>query len=392
MFRVLTAALVLMTATVARAERVKQLADVKGARVNQLVGYGIVAGLAGTGDDASTGLSGPSIVIMLQRLGVHIDATQLRLRNVAAVMVTADLPPNSGAGSAIDVTVSSIGSAKSLEGGTLLATPMKGADLKVYAIAQGPMSVGGFLVSGGSGSKVTKNHTTVGRIPNGARIEREVQIQREDDHIELALRTPDFTTAVRMAGVIDGMVQTRMPQAGLAPDAEPAPEGTPAAAPEAVAAKQRLAWARDAGTIIVLIPPEDRQRLPELIAVIESLDVEADIPTRVIINERTGTVVLGDGVKLLPVAIAHGGLTVQINEAPQVSQPGAFSKGETVVVPRTDIKATDIGGQLHAVEAGTSLGSVVQALNALGVTPRDLVAIIQALKSAGALRAEVVLQ
>ena len=380
MSRFALAICVLMSATAAKAERVKGLADVKGARVNQLVGYGIVAGLAGTGDDASTGLSGPSIVVMLQRLGVRIDQTQLRLRNVAAVMVTADLPPNAGAGSAIDVTVSSIGSAKSLEGGTLLATPLKGADLKVYAIAQGPMSVGGFLVQGGSGSKVTKNHTTVGRIPNGARVEREVQIQREDDHIELALRAPDFTTAVRLAKTVDEMMQQRMPPA----TEPPAGEATPAA--------PRLAWARDAGTIIVLVPPEDRERLPELISTIEALDVQADIPTRVIINERTGTVVLGDGVRLLPVAIAHGGLTVQINEAPQVSQPGPFSKGETVVVPRTDIKATDIGGQLHAVSEGTSLGQVVSALSALGVTPRDLVAIIQALKAAGALRAEVVLQ
>ncbi len=380
MFRFVLAICVLMSATVARAERVKGLADVKGARVNQLVGYGIVAGLAGTGDDASTGLSGPSIVVMLQRLGVRIDQTQLRLRNVAAVMVTADLPPNAGAGSAIDVTVSSIGSAKSLEGGTLLATPLKGADLKVYAIAQGPMSVGGFLVQGGSGSKVTKNHTTVGRIPNGARVEREILIQREDDHIELALRAPDFTTAVRLAKTVDEMMQQRMP-----PAVEPA-------AGEATPAAPRMAWARDAGTIIVLVPPPDRERLPELISTIEALDVQADIPTRVIINERTGTVVLGDGVRLMPVAIAHGGLTVQINEAPQVSQPGPFSKGETVVVPRTDIKATDVGGQLHAISEGTSLGQVVQALNALGVTPRDLVAIIQALKAAGALRAEVVLQ
>ncbi len=387
MFRLIAALCVFTWAGVAHAERVKGLADVKGARVNQLVGYGIVAGLAGTGDDMSTGLSGPSIVIMLQRLGVHIDATQLRLRNVAAVMVTADLPPNAGAGSAIDVTVSSIGSAKSLEGGTLLATPLKGADLKVYAIAQGPLSVGGFLVQGGSGSKVTKNHTTVGRIPNGARIEREIPIQRDGDHIELALRSPDFTTAVRMAKTIDTMMQERMPQMGEPVEA-PA-EGAPV--PPAPAAA-RLAWARDAGTIIVLVPPPDRERLPELIATIEALDVEADVPTRVIINERTGTVVLGEGVRLLPVAIAHGGLTVQINEAPQVSQPGPFSKGETVVVPRTDIKATDVGGQLHAVEASTSLGNVVSALNALGVTPRDLVAIIQALKAAGALRAEVVLQ
>ena len=386
MVRLVAACCILMSASVAHAERVKGLADVKGARVNQLVGYGIVAGLAGTGDDASTGLSGPSIVVMLQRLGVRIDQTQLRLRNVAAVMVTADLPPNAGAGSAIDVTVSSIGSAKSLEGGTLLATPLKGADLKVYAIAQGPMSVGGFLVQGGSGSKVTKNHTTVGRIPNGARVEREVQIQRDDDHIELALRAPDFTTAVRLAKAVDAMMQQRLPPAVTEAPATDAPptEDAPAA--------PRMAWARDAGTIIVLVPPEDRERLPELISTIEALDVQADVPTRVIINERTGTVVLGDGVRLLPVAIAHGGLTVQINEAPQVSQPGAFAKGETVVVPRTDIKATDIGGQLHAVSEGTSLGQVVSALNALGVTPRDLVAIIQALKAAGALRAEVVLQ
>lgn len=388
MRKLLLIALTLLTASTARAERVKQLADVKGARNNQLVGYGIVAGLAGTGDDYSAGLAGPSIQIMLQRLGVHIEASQLRLRNVAAVMVTADLPPNAGAGTAIDVTISSIGSAKSLEGGTLIATPLKGADLKVYALAQGPISVGGFLVTGYSGSRVGKNHTTVARIPNGARVEREIEQRPEADIIELALRVPDFTTAVRIAEKTNALVTERGGVTGAAEDAQvqAAAEGAKEE-PKDV----RNSWARDAGTVMVRIPDKDRRHLPDLMAAIESLDVEADVVAKVIINERTGTVVLGDTVKLHSVAIAHGGLTLQVTETPMVSQPGAFSMGNTVTVPRTQITATDVKGTLHEMKASTTLGDVVQALNSLGVTPRDLVAIVQALKASGALRAEVVL-
>lgn len=385
----LVALLVLGVAPSAQAERVKQLADVKGARTNTLVGYGIVAGLAGTGDDYSAGLAGPSIQIMLQRLGVHIEASQLRLRNVAAVMVTAELPPNAGAGSAIDITVSSIGSAKSLEGGTLLATPLKGADLKVYALAQGPISVGGFLVAGFSGSRVGKNHTTVGRVPSGARVEREIELRQEADIIELALRVPDFTTSVRIAEKANALVQERGGVTGAQQDAQEkaAAEGDKKEGPK----DERNAWARDAGTVMVRIPDKDRGHLPDLMAAIEGLDVEADVVAKVIINERTGTVVLGDQVKLRAVAIAHGGLTLQVTETPMVSQPSAFSLGQTAVVPRTQISATDVKGQLHEMKASTTLGDVVQALNSLGVTPRDLVAIVQALKASGALRAEVVL-
>ena len=355
----------------AQAEMLKDLADVRGARANQIVGYGLVVGLQGTGDGSDVNLNQQSIINMLRRLGTHVDGRRLRLRNVAAVVVTAELPPFIAAGQKIDVTVSSIGSATSLQGGTLLPTPLKGADLNVYAVAQGPLSVGGFLAGEAAGTRITKNHTTVGRVPDGALIEREVPVELRGRQIEITLRSPDFTTAVRIAAGISNRIGTVVATATSA---------------------QSAARARDAGTVLVDVPESYDGRLPELIAALESVEVTPAKAARVVINERTGTVVLGDKVELSPVAIAHGGLTLEVRKLAMPSQPGAFSSGETVVVENTTVKANEREGTLKDVGGGASLSDVVKALNALGVTPRDLVAILQALKSSGALHAQLVIQ
>ena len=355
----------------AQAEMLKDLADVRGARANQIVGYGLVVGLQGTGDGSDVNLNQQSIINMLRRLGTHVDGRRLRLRNVAAVVVTAELPPFIAAGQKIDVTVSSIGSATSLQGGTLLPTPLKGADLNVYAVAQGPLSVGGFLAGEAAGTRITKNHTTVGRVPDGALIEREVPVELRGRQIEITLRSPDFTTAVRIAAGISNRIGTVVATATSA---------------------QSAARARDAGTVLVDVPESYDGRLPELIAALESVEVTPAKAARVVINERTGTVVLGDKVELSPVAIAHGGLTLEVRKLAMPSQPGAFSSGETVVVENTTVKANEREGTVEELGGDASLSDVVKALNALGVTPRDLVAILQALKSSGALHAQLVIQ
>lgn len=354
----------LLVSSTGRAERLKDLADLRGARANQLVGYGLVVGLAGTGDDQQAKFSAQSVVTMLKRLGAHVDDENLRLRNVAAVIVTTDLPAYTAAGHRIDVTVSSVGNATSLEGGTLLASPLKGADGKTYAVAQGPLSVGGYLASGKSGSRTQKNHTTVARVPGGALVEREVVAEAFGEELEITLRTPDFTNAVSIAEAIT----------------------------KALGATEPAADARDAGRVVVKVPEAFRDKVPMLMAKLEAVEITPDRVARVVINERTGTVVLGDRVKLAPVAIAHGGLTLEVKEQAQVSQPGAFSRGRTAVVQRTDISAKEGGAELRELAGGASLGDVVKALNALGVTPRDLVAILQALKASGALNAELEIQ
>lgn len=425
----------LLMSTAAYAERLKDLADLEGVRPNQLVGYGIVVGLAGTGDDASGAVGIQSLLTMLKRLGANIDAGRLKMPNVAAVAVTAELPAYSQPGQKLDVTVSSLGSAASLQGGMLIATPLKGADLNVYAVAQGPVSIGGFVAGGATGTRVEKNHATVGRIPGGALVERAVPINLRGAEIRINLRRPDFTTAVRIAEAIDGHLQpkpvgTATPDAGddeadakgkkkrrkkgskdkkkkstkdkdtqtsetalAASDAEgdQAPQEKDA---EAVAQEKPPAFARalTGGTVLVRIPEQYNRRLPELMATLEGLMIIPDLPTTVVVNERTGTVVLGEGVRISPVAIAHGGLTVEVSESFGVSQPGAFSSGETAVVPSSRVAARESHAYLHQLSAGASLAQVISALNALGVSPRDLVAILQTLKSSGALRAELVIQ
>ncbi len=387
----------MLFASQASADRLKELADLDGARANQLVGYGLVVGLAGTGDDASAPFSAESIVTMLERMGTQIDASRLRLRNVAGVMVTAELPAFVRPGQSIDVTVSSIGTAKSLEGGTLIMTPLKGPDMQVYAVAQGALSIGGFSASGASGSSVAKGHPTVARVPNGALVEREVPVDLMRPELHITLRTPDFTTAIRIADKIQAKLAGRL-------DKKEDPKGKKGKKGKDDGAKGEAAGAneesfvttRDAGTIVVRVPERYGERIPMLMAELEALEVTPDDPVRVVINERTGTVVLGSGVRLSAVAIAHGGLTVEIQESSNVSQPNAGlyggGAGNTVVTPETAISVTEGGGQLHTLTPGASLSEVVRALNAIGVTPRDLVAIMQALKAAGALHAELDIQ
>jgi flagellar P-ring protein FlgI len=344
----------------ASASRLKELVNIEGHRSNPLTGFGIVVGLNGTGDDARSPVVRRSLAKMLKRLGVTVDAAEIKARNVAAVVVTAELPAFSRAGSRMDVLVSSMGAAKSLEGGTLIATPLKGANMETYALAQGPISTGGFVVQGGSGSSARKNHVTVARLPGGAVVERDAPGLAPTGRIVLQLKQPDFTTATRIAEAIDAALGA----------------GT--------------ARVRDPGAVTVLVGPSWRRRPVQLVATLEALQATPDAPARVVVDERTGTVVVGANVSLGPAAIASGGLEVEISESQEVSQPDTLSEaGKTVVTPKTEIKVTEKEGSLHLVSDAATVADVAAALNALGVKPRDLVSILQALKAAGALTAEL---
>ncbi|MDW8103870.1 MAG: flagellar basal body P-ring protein FlgI [Armatimonadota bacterium] len=342
--------------------RLKDIAQVHGARGNQLIGYGLVVGLEGTGDSKGTLFTTQSVANMLQRFGITVPAGQMKVKNIAAVMVTADLPPFAREGSRIDVTVSSIGDARSLQGGTLLQTPLMGADGNVYAVAQGAISVGGFGAASG-GSSQQKNHLTVGRIPAGAIVEREVPARVvRDDSILITLNTPDFTTAARVASAI----RQKFPQT--------------------------LPRALDASTVRVELSGEEREDVVTLIAALQEITVQPDTPARVILNERTGTVVLGGNVTLSPAAVAHGNLTIRIDAKPQVSQPAPLSGGSTVTTTRRDVRVTEQAERLVALPEAVTVEQLVKALNLLGVSPRDLMSILQALRAAGALHAEVEVQ
>jgi flagellar P-ring protein FlgI len=370
MRRLLIAISLLATTSAASAARLKDLASVRGIRSNQLIGYGLVVGLTGTGDDQQVYFTLRSVQLMLRRLGVQaaqdlvFDLRNLRLRNTAAVMVTAELPPFARTGTRLDVTVSSLGNASSLQGGTLLMTPLQGVDLKVYALGQGPLSVGGFSVGGRSGSQMTKGQTTVGRVPSGAIVEREVPSRFVvKDQMVIALHRPDFTTASRLAAAINKDLGK-----GAARSTDPA-------------------------TVLVKVPRAYSGRTVELASRVELLQVTPDIPAQVIVNERTGTVIVGQEVQLTPVAITHGSLTLEVSERFRVSQPTApLGRGRTAVVPETQLRASEGGGELKLLPGGANLADVVKALNALGATPRDMIAILQALQTAGALPAKVVVQ
>lgn len=342
------------------AARIKDLADIKGVRDNQLVGYGLVVGLDGTGDGKKSLFTVQSMVSMLEKMGISVNAGDIAVSNVAAVMVTAKLPPFAKTGSRIDALVNSIGDAKNLQGGTLLMTPLKAANGQVYAVAQGPVNTGGFSASG-SGGSVQKNFPTVGRVIGGALVEREVDINlnsRKD--LTLSLRQPDFTTVTRMTDAINALFY------------------------------DHIAAAQDAGTVQVKVPMAYLGNIVGLVAMIEKLEVVPDLTARVVINERTGTVVMGEDVRISTIAIAHGNLSIVIKESPQVSQPLPFSEnGETVVTPDTAINVEEQENQLVLLPAGASIGEVVNAMNALGVSPRDLIAIFQAIKAAGALQADL---
>lgn len=350
-------------ASTAGTTRIKDVVDFEGVRDNLLVGYGLVVGLNGTGDGLSNSpFTEQSIIGMLDRLGVNIRDEQLKTKNIAAVMVTATLPPFSNQGSRIDVTVSAMGDAKSLLGGTLLVTPLMGADSQVYAVAQGPVSVSGFS-AGGDAASVTQNIPTGGRIAGGAIVEREIPFKLADmQSLRLALRNPDFTTARRIAGAINGHL-------GYA-----------------------AANAENPSSVEVKVPPGYQAGVVNLMTDIEQLRITPDQVARVVIDEKSGVIVMGKDVRISTVALAQGNLTIRITETPQVSQPQPFAEGgETVVVPRTDIAVdTDAERNMTVLTGeGVSLQELVENLNALGVGPRDIISILQSIKAAGALQAEI---
>jgi flagellar P-ring protein precursor FlgI len=352
--------------TCAAATRIKDITDVKGIRVNQLVGYGLVVGLNGTGDSLRNApFTEQSIQAMLDRMGVNIRGAQHepRTRNTAAVMVTAELPPFATKGSRFDVVVSSIGDAKSLEGGALIMTPLGGADQTIYAVAQGQITVSGYVAKGRAES-VTSGVPTRGRIPNGAIVERNAPGSlNEPGPMELELRNPDFTTATRVADAINNYAQQRY--------------------------GKKIAYARDMQSIVLRKPHS--VSAARLFSELGELMVVPDHPARVVIDERTGTIVIGDDVRISTVAVAHGSITVRVTEMPVVSQPAPFSDGQTTVVPQTAVSVQENGGNVATVH-GANLRELVSALNRMGLKPQGIIAILQAIKSAGALQAELVVQ
>ncbi len=342
------------------ASRIKDLANFEGVRQNQLIGYGLVVGLNGSGDTLNNiPFTKQSLTAMLERLGVNIRGQTLRTGNVAAVMVTANLPPFGTQGTRVDVTVSALGDSKSLQGGTLLVTPLLGADGNVYAVAQGSVAIGGFSAEGDA-AKVTKGVPTVGRISNGALIEREIDFALNRlGQLRMALRNPDFTTAKRIASAVNDFI------------------GQPTAEP------------LDPSTVQLSIPPKYHGNVVELITEIEQLQVEPDLPAKIVIDERSGVIVMGRDVRVSMVAVAQGNLTVAITETPQVSQPAPFSRGQTRVVPRTQVGVSEEGKKLATIKDGVSLQHVVDGLNALGIGPRDMISILQAIKASGAIQADI---
>jgi flagellar P-ring protein precursor FlgI len=358
----LAATALALAATPASAlSRIKDLANVEGVRTNQILGYGLVVGLNGTGDTLNnTPFTKQSLQAMLERLGVNTRGANLRTANVAAVMVTANLPPFGTQGTRVDITVSALGDAKSLQGGTLLVTPLLGADGEVYAVGQGSVAISGFSAEGDA-AKITRGVPTVGRIANGALVEREIDFALKNlKTLRLALRNPDLTTSRRIAAAINDFL------------------GADAAEPT------------DPSTIAIQIPPRYQGNMIRLLTEIEQLRVEPDQLAKIVIDERSGIIVMGKDVRVSTVAIAQGNLTVTISEQPQVSQPEPFSGGQTVVVPRTTVNVdTDGGKKLAVIKESVTLKDLVDGLNALGIGPRDLIAILQAIKTAGALQAEI---
>ena len=342
------------------ASRIKDLANVEGVRQNQLIGYGLVVGLNGSGDTINNSpFTKQSLTAMLERLGVNIRGQTLRTGNVAAVMVTSNLPAFSTQGTRIDVTVSALGDAKSLQGGTLLVTPLLGADGNVYAVAQGSLAIGGFEAQGDA-AKITRGVPTVGRIANGAIIEREIDFALNRlNQVRLALRNPDFTTAKRIASAINDYIGSAT--------AEPL----------------------DPASVQLSVPQQYQGNVVALLTEIEQLQIEPDLSAKIIIDERSGIIVMGRDVRVSMVAVAQGNLTVTISEAPQVSQPAPLARGRTVTVPRTRVGVQEDGRKLALVNEGVSLQQLVDGLNALGIGPRDLISILQAIKAANAIQADI---
>ncbi|MBC7838072.1 MAG: flagellar basal body P-ring protein FlgI [Nitrospiraceae bacterium] len=359
----------LLWAMPANAVRIKDVGSFEGVRDNQLIGYGLVVGLDRTGDQVIGGqFTIQAMMSMLNKMGINlvIDPIQLLTRNIASVMVTAKLPPFAKPGLTVDVLVSSMANAKSLQGGTLLLTPLKAANQQVYAVAQGPVSIGGFLggTGGAGGSTTTKNHQSAGIVPGGAIIEKDAGIDIESwETVSVLLRNPDFTTAIRTTEAIDGVFG------------------------------KGSAMAVNSGLVRASIPTTFRGRVVEYIAAIEGLDINVDMPAKVVVNERTGTVVLGEHVRISTCAISHGNLTISVKNTVNVSQPPApvigSTGGQTTVTEDVQTEVKEEESRLVVVDETVTLGEVVRALNAVGVTPRDLVAILSALRAAGALQANL---
>ncbi len=377
----LSLAVDLTMASEAPAVRLKEISSIQGIRDNPLVGYGLVVGLQGTGDQQNTQFTVQSLTNMLRRMGIQVPPEAVKVKNVAAVMVTAHLPPFARVGQTIDGLVSSVGDAKSLQGGTLLLTQLRGPDGEVYAVCQGPVSVGGFAFGGNSGGRVQQNHPTVGTVANGVTVEREIPLSLEGRRaFRLLLHREDFTTARRAAEAINARLG------------------------------QEAARCVDSRTVELSVPEGRGGSVSDFLAMVEGVELTPDTTGKIILDERTGTVVMGERVRIDPVAIAQGGLTVIIKETPEVSQPSAFAPrpppgsaaaigqgsgaemapgGQTVVVPRTDIQAEERSARVVLLEGGVSIGELVRALNAIGATPRQLITILQAIHRAGALHAHL---
>jgi len=342
--------------------RVKDLVEVRGIRDNMLVGYGLVVGLNGTGDSLKNApFTQQSIQTMLERLGVNTRGTTMQTKNVSAVMVTANLPAFSAQGTRIDISVSAMGDAKSLQGGTLLVTPLFGADGQIYALGQGPVAIGGFSAQGDSAS-VTRGVPTAGRIANGAIVEREVGFKLASEHsLKLSLHNPDLTTATRIASAVNAYLGTN------------------------------IAEATDPATVNLEVPASYPRGVVGLLTDVEQVNVDPDQPAKVVIDEQSGVIVMGSDVRISTVAIAQGNLTIRVEETPQVSQPSPFSNtGTTTTVPRTQIQIDDSkGNKMTVLHQGVALQNLVDGLNALGVGPRDIISILQAIKAAGALQADI---
>ncbi len=363
-FLLLLALVVMLFASNAHAARIKDVVAFEGIRDNMLMGYGLVVGLNGTGDKLqNNAFTEQSLIGFLERQGVNTRGEQLKSKNVAAVTVTAKLPPFARAGAGIDVQISALGDAKSLLGGTLLATSLYGPDGNVYAVGQGPVTIGGFEASGASGTSITKGVPTNGFISNGATVEREIDFRLNDmNSVRLSLRNPDITTASNVMRVINQQVGAGVSRVD------------------------------DPGTVTVTVPTAYKGDVVGLLADIETLPVETDQPARIVVDEATGTIVMGENVRISTVAVAQGNLIVKVEENPQVSQPNPFAPegAETVTVPRTDVTVSEQSGNKIAVlQQGATLKDLVGGLNALGVGPRDLITILQTIKAAGALQADI---
>ena len=339
--------------------KIGNITRIRGIRDNQLVGYGIVVGLAGTGDSNRSQATVQSVANMMGSFSIDVTPDQIRSQNLAAVMLTANLPPFVHTGDRIDVTVSSMGDADSLQGGTLIMSPLRAANNEVYAVAQGPISIGGFNAQGG-GASVRQNHPTVGRMPNGALVEKELNFELDKEELNLLLQTPNFDTANNIAKAINEKLQYN-----------------------------NIAQAKDAGTVLIQVPDNYEDRVVDFVAQINQTEVRTSMEAKVVIDERTGTIVMSHNVRISTVAVAHGNISVTIKTSEEVSQPPSFSKGETEVTTETEIEVEEEEGNIVVVSNENTINDLVTALNTIGATPRDIISILQKIKAAGALHGEI---